>query len=100
MTIKEFRKFSQLEQGTYIGAAVSMLAYAHAANGEAVKGRCILNWYFGKKGIETPGPRQITVELAVAGDADAEKYQVEGVILGLTDKVCGGGASGATRPKP
>jgi hypothetical protein len=93
MTIKEFRKFSTTEQGMYIGAAVNMLAYSYAANGEAGRASCIKNWYFGTKGVETPGPRAITVEISVAGDLDADKYHVEGVILGVTDKACGASAA-------
>jgi hypothetical protein len=76
MTIKEFRKFSISEQGLYIGAAVNMLAYSYAANGDTAKASCLKNWYFGKKGVETPGPRQVTIEIDVAGNLDAEKYQV------------------------
>ena len=91
MTIKEFRKFSVSEQGTYIGAAVNMLAYSNAANGDIGKASCIKNWYFGKKGVETPGPRQLTIEIDVAGNLDADKYHVEGVILGVTEKTCGAG---------
>lgn len=91
MTIKEFRKFSISEQGMYIGAAVNMLAYSYAANGETGKASCIKNWYFGKKGVETPGPRQLTIEIDVAGNLDPDRYQVEGVILGVTDKACGAG---------
>jgi len=93
MSIKEFRKFSPTEQGTYIGAAVSMLAYSYAANGDPARARCIQNRYFGKKGVETPGPREITVELSVAEDLDADKYQVEGVILGVLEKACGAPAA-------
>lgn len=84
----------------YVGAAVSMLAYAYAANGEPAKGRCVLNWYFGKRGVETPGPHEVTIAIAIAAKRDAETYQVEGVIMGLTDKVCGVGGSGAAKPKP
>jgi hypothetical protein len=89
MTLKEFRKFSTTEQSMYIGAAVNMLAYTYAANGNTSKASCIKNWYFGKSGVETPGPREITTELTAAELLDANKYHVEGVILGLTDKVCG-----------
>ena len=99
MTIKEFRKFTITEQGTYIGAAVSMLAYTYAANGDVPKARCIQSWYYGKRGVETPGPSQVTIEIDLAGNVDAEKYQVEGVILGVAEKVCGAGASQG-KPKP
>ena len=92
MTLKEFRKFSTGDQGTYIGAAVSMLAYFYAANGDTPRARCVQNWYYGKDGA---GPRQITVEISVAGDTGAEKYHVEGVILGVAEKACG-----AAAPKP
>jgi hypothetical protein len=91
MTIREFRKFSRDEQSMYIGAAVNMLAYSYAATGSVAKATCVKNWYFGKKGVETPGPREITIELGVAENLDADKYHVEGVILGVTDKACGGG---------
>jgi hypothetical protein len=99
MTLKEFRNFSVHEQGMYIGAAVNMLAYTYASNGNTAKASCIKNWYFGKKGVETPGPREITIELGVAENLDADKYHVEGVILGVTDKVCGGVRPQA-KPKP
>ena len=88
MSIKEFRKFSTLEQGTYIGAAVSMLAYSYAASGNTAKAHCIKEWYFGKAGVETPGPREISIEMGVAENLDPVKYHVEGVILGVTDKAC------------
>jgi hypothetical protein len=97
MTIREFRKFSTTEQGTYIGAAVSMLAYSYAANGDPTKGRCVQNWYFGQRGVETPGPHDITVKLDAYESLDPDKYHVEGVILGVTDKVCG--AAPATRAR-
>ncbi len=99
MTLREFRKFSNSEQGMYIGAAVSMLAYTYAANGDVAKGRCVQNWYFGQRGAETPGPREITNKLDAYDSLDPDKYHVEGVILGVTDKVCGN-ASATSKPKP
>jgi hypothetical protein len=98
MTIREFRKFSTTEQSMYIGAAVSMLAYTYAANGDVTKGRCVQNWYFGQRGVETPGPHDITYKLDAYESIDPDKYHVEGVILGVTDKVCGAGAS-QVKPK-
>ena len=95
MTLREFRKFSNDDQSMYIGAAVNMLAYSYAASGNVAKASCIKNWYFGRKGVETPGPREITLELVVAEKADPDKYHVEGVILGVTDKACSDG-----KPKP
>ena len=93
MTIREFRKFSTTEQSTYIGAAVGMLAYSYAANGDTAKGRCIQSWYFGQRGVETPGPRDVTTKLNAYESIDPDKYHVEGVIMGVTDKACGGGGS-------
>ena len=91
MTLKEFRKFSETEQGTYIGAAVNMLAYTYAANGNVAKASCIKKWYFGVQGASTPGPHDIALEMGVAERVDALKYQVEGVILGVANKACGSG---------
>jgi len=96
MTLREFQKFSNSEQGMYIGAAVSMLAYSYAANGDAAKGRCIQNWYFGQRAVESPGPREITNKIDGYASIDPDKYHVEGVILGVTDKVC----PSAQTPKP
>ncbi len=97
VTLKELRRFPKAEQGTYIGAAVSMLAYTYAANGDPVRARCTMNWYFGKGGAETPGPREIAVEIGVAEADNPEKYHVEGLILGLTEKAC---PASPTKPKP
>lgn len=94
--IKEFKRYSTQEQVIFLSGAVSMAAYNSAANGDTEKARCIMNWYFGKKGEETPGPRQLVVEIVAAEQVDAAKYHVEGVILGLTDKVCGA----PMKPKP
>jgi hypothetical protein len=88
LPIKEFRKFSRDDQATYTTAAVSMLAYSYAASGNTAKAHCIQQWYFGKAGVETPGPREIAIEMGVAENLDAAKYHVEGVILGVTDKAC------------
>lgn len=88
LPIKEFRKFPSSDQGTYIVAAVSMLAYSYAANGNPAKARCIQNWYFGKSGGASPGPREVEIELGVAEHLDPAKYHVEGVVLGVADKAC------------
>jgi len=89
LPIKEFRKFSREEQSNYIMAAVSMLAYSHAANGDVPKGRCVQNWFFGKAGQPAPvGPDTLAVKIAAYESMDPEKYHVEGVILGATDKAC------------
>jgi len=88
MTIREFRKFTTAEQGLYVGAAISMLVYTYAAEGKPVKARCIQNWYYGEPGKPTPGPQATVTELAIAEQSGADKFTVEGVLLGLTDKVC------------
>jgi len=90
LSIKEYRKFSPEQQSMYLIGAVSMTAFTYATNGDPVKARCVQNWYFGAhKGDETPGPHDLALEIAAAELVDAAKYHVEGVILGLTDKVCG-----------
>lgn len=90
MTLKEFLKFSAEEQGTYIGAAIGMLSYSYAATGNVTKAGCIKRWYFGdRKGATAPGVREISIEVGMASKLDAEKYQIEGVIMGVTDKACG-----------
>lgn len=91
LPIREFRKFSADDQSTYTTAAVSMLAYSYAAGGNTAKASCIKNWYFGKTGTETPGPREIAIEMGVAENQDAAKYHVEGVIIGAANKACGSG---------
>lgn len=88
MTLKDFKRFSVDEQSIYIGAQVNMLAYKFATEGDTAKARCIRNYYFGEPGKEPPGPRAVSVEIAVAAARDPEKYHVEGVIIGLTDQVC------------
>ena len=98
MTIREFRKFSADEQSMYIGAAVNMLAYTYAANGNVPKATCIKNWYFGKRGVETPGPHEIAIEMGVAEHLNADKYHVEGVILGVTDKACPAATPAQSKP--
>ncbi len=89
LSIKEFRKYPQDKQAVYVTGAVSMTAYTYAVNGETTRARCVQNWYFSVRGADTPGPRAIALELGVAELKDAEKYHVEGIILGLADKVCG-----------
>jgi hypothetical protein len=91
MTIREFRKLSPPTQSAYVDAAVSMLTSAYATNGNAARGRCIQNWYFGQQGAQAPGRRQIANELEVYETLDPDKYNVENVILGLADQVCGAG---------
>lgn len=67
MTLKEFLKFTPVEQGTYIGAAVSMLTHTYAANGNPTKARCIQRWYFGdrRERAEPPGAREVSISIWV-----------------------------------
>ena len=89
LPIKEWLKYPPEKRAVYITGAVSMTAYTYASNGNTAKARCIQSWYFGQKGVETPGPSALALELGAAELQDASKLHVEGVILGLTDKVCG-----------
>ena len=101
LSIKEFRKYPKEQQAVYISGAVSMIAYTHASNGDTARARCVQNWYFGEhKGDETPGPHQVALEIVAAENVDAERYAVEGVILGLSDKVCGQISQPTARSKP
>lgn len=97
LSITEFRKYPADKQAVYISGAVSMTAYAYAANGELARARCVQEWYFGKKGETTPGPRALALEITAAENVDPEKYRVEGVVLGLIEKVCG--VSSQSKPK-
>lgn len=88
MNLREFAKFSHEEQGTYIGAAVSMLAYTYAVQGNVEKARCIQAWYYGKPGTRAAGPDAIATELSVAERTDPDKFHVEGIIMGVADRAC------------
>lgn len=88
MTLKEFRKFSSADQNLYIGAAVSILAYSHAANGQVEKARCIRQWLFGSgKDSVAPGVR-VMMRAIAPGNFDEEKFHIEGIVLGAVDKAC------------
>jgi len=89
LSIREFRKYTLEKQAVYVAGAVSMTAYTYASNGDTTRARCIQQWFF-RPGPETPGPRELAVEIGVAEQRDADKHHVEGIILGLTDRVCGG----------
>jgi hypothetical protein len=92
LSIREFRKHTPEKQGVYVSAAVSMLAYTFAANGDLAKASCVKTWYFGKLGEETPGPRELAVEIGIAEKRDADRFHVEGVVLGVVEHVCGADA--------
>jgi hypothetical protein len=87
MTLKEFRKLSENDRGTFVGASVSTLAYYYAANGEKTRARCVYDWYFGK-GEQATGVREIALEMGIAEKLDPEKFQAEGIILGVVEKAC------------
>ncbi len=62
MTLTEFQeKFTIEEQGTYIGAAIDVVTFVYAS-----KGRAGFKRYYGKPGAETPGPRAVHQEIAIA----------------------------------
>lgn len=100
MTIKEFRnKLSPQERGLFIGAAVAMLGYHYAANGNVAKATCIRNWFFGdRKGGESRGARAITIEEGVAANLDPARFHIEGIILGSVEKACGVESTGSVPP--
>jgi hypothetical protein len=95
LPVGDFLKQSRHDQGVYASSAVSMLMYYYAANNNLKKASCINQWYF--KGsrdsqgnlIPAPGPVQLSDEIDKAAAMNPAKFQVEGVILGLTNKVCG-----------
>ena len=86
LSIRDFRKHLASHQAVYIGAAVSMAAYNYAVNGDVDKARCIQRRHFGE---DPPGPREIAVEIEIAERQDADRFHVEGIILGVLDRACG-----------
>ena len=67
------------------------MAYNDAARGEVTRASCVQDWYFrGKDGNKPTGPRELAVEIAAAERHDAERFHVEGIILGVLDRACGG----------
>ncbi len=92
-TLRQFQRFTKEQRSVFVSGAVSALAYYFAANGEQQRSNCVNDWYFGKPGEETPGPRQLAIEIALAERRDPDKYDIEGVILAALDRSCGSGAS-------
>lgn len=88
MSLREFAKFTHEEQGTYIGAAVNMLAYTYAVQGNVEKARCIKAWYSGTKDSPGRGPHEVASEIFVAEKTDPDKFHVEGIIMGVADRAC------------
>jgi hypothetical protein len=94
LPVGDFLKQPRHDQGVYASGAVSMLMYSYAANNNLKKASCINQWYF--KGstdsqgnvISAPGPVQLSDEIDKAAAINPAKFQVEGVILGVTNKVC------------
>ena len=95
MPVGDFLKQSRHEQAVYVDGSVSMLMYNYAANNNLQKASCIKQWYFKSSKdsqgnvIPAPGPVQLVHEIYKADAIDPAKFQVEGVILGLTNQVCG-----------
>ena len=91
LSIREFRKHPDDQEAVFVGAAVSIMAYNYAARGEVTRASCVQDWYFrGKDGNKPTGPRELAVEIAAAERHDAERFHVEGIILGVLDRACGG----------
>jgi hypothetical protein len=100
LSIREFRKHPDDQEAVFVGAAVSMMAYNSADGGEVHKAGCIQDFFFrGKDGNKPSGPRELAVELAAAERQDADRFHVEGIILGVLDRACGSeSADGAKSP--
>jgi hypothetical protein len=88
LSIRDYRKLNRDQQTTFVLAAVSMLAYNYAANGEVPRATCVKNWFFGQHGEETQGPKELAVQIGIAEQRDPDHYLVEGVILGTLEKAC------------
>ena len=88
LSIKDYRKLSHDDQATYVSAAVSMLAYSYAAGGDPPRATCVKNWFFGKRGEDTPGPKELPIQIAIAEQRDPDRLYIEGVILGTIEKAC------------
>ena len=89
LSIREWRKHNRDQQAVYVVAAVSMAANMYAAQGNIAKATCIIDWYIrGKDGHEPTGPHDLALEIGVAERSDPDKYQIEGVILGVADRAC------------
>ena len=88
LSIRDFRRFKQEEQAMILTASVSMLVSTYAADGKTAQARCIRSWYFGLNDGKAHGPRDLATEITLAERADPDKFQIEGIILGITDRVC------------
>lgn len=62
-----------------------MLAYHYAANGDTARASCVKDWHL-RAGSDSA--RQLAVEISIAERQDPDKYQIEGVVLGLVEKTC------------
>jgi hypothetical protein len=89
LSIREFRKFNGDDQAMVLTASVNMLVFTYAADGKVAQAGCIQRWFFGKsKEASAAGPQDLATEIAAAERSDPDKFQIEGIILGVTDRVC------------
>src|SRR5664279_2044082 len=101
LPVGDFLKQSRHDQAVYVDGAVSMLMYSYAANNDVKEASCINQWFFKSSKddqgniIPAPGGAQLSDEIDKAAAINPAKFQVEGVILGLTIKVCGAAPSNA-----
>ena len=96
LSIREFRKFSREDQAMILTASVNMLVFTYAANGKPTQAGCIQRWFTGKaKEAPASASQDLATELAVAEHSDPDKFHIEGIILGVTDRICP-----STKPKP
>ena len=101
LPVGDFLKQPPRDEAVYVCGAVSMLMYSYAANNDVKKASCINQWFFKSSKdnqgnvIPAPGGAQLSDEIDKAAVINPAKFQLEGVILGLTNKVCGAAPSNA-----
>jgi hypothetical protein len=85
LSLRDFRRYQSSEkEGIFIAGAVSMIAFAHAANGDVGRAKCVQKWYFGGG----KGPEEVAAEIAIAEKIDPDKFKIEGILWALAQKHC------------
>jgi hypothetical protein len=103
VTVADLRKTSSDDQDSYAQGAVTMLYFSYAARGDISGSDCLANYYFKQsndaqgKAIPAKGPEDFFSEISKVERIDPGKYNVDGIILGLTEKACG---AAQTQSKP
>lgn len=94
LSLEEFAKFPESQQGPFISASVGMAAYIAAAQDDVPRARCIRRWYFGAGERVGEGVEAIANEITIAERIDPKKFHIEGIILGLLDRACAAAPAG------